>query len=203
MKTIFNFERFLNEYLNESIINQRSGNDIWYHGSSSTELKIENIKINRESNQMFYGDAFYVSSDITLAKKYGKYIYEVIFDGNFFEVKDRQSLGTYGIFEQYLESIRDSYVENILDYIQESPEYWKKKLKISKKLLQELYNEEDSYTLTDYFIQNNINDLFQEYIDNQISLREEYEEMGYEGLIDITQAAIFNPQKSIQSLKLI
>jgi hypothetical protein len=34
-------------------------------------------------------------------------------------------------------------------------------------------------------------------------LKDEYEKDGYDGLIDITQAVIFNPQKSIKKLVLL
>lgn len=191
------------QFVNENIENKRTNSTIWYHGSSSPKLTINTIKINDNSPEMFYGNAFYVASDINLAKKYGKYIYEVEFDGNFYEVRDRESLGTYGTFEQYLETLTNSYRENILDNIKENPKYWLNKLKIEKEELVELYNDDDSYTLTSYFIENNIDELFQEYVDNQTSLREEYEEDGCDGLIDITQCAIFNPQKSIKRLELL
>src|SRR5690606_36253815 len=49
----------------------------------------------------------------------------------------------------------------------------------------------------------NKDELFNEYIENQISLREEYEEAGFDGLIDVTQAAIFNPKKTVKYLKLL
>ena len=191
------------EIVNENIENKRTNSTIWYHGSSSPKLTINTIKINDNSPEMFYGNAFYVASDINLAKRYGKYIYEVEFDGNFYEVKSRETLGTYGTFEQYLATLTDSYIENILDNIKENPKYWLNKLKIEKDELLELYNDGDSNRLTSYFIENNKDELFKEYVDNQVSLRDEYEEDGFDGLIDITQCAIFNPQKSIKRLELL
>lgn len=191
------------EIVNENIENKRTNSTIWYHGSSSPKLTINTIKINDNSPEMFYGNAFYVASDINLAKRYGKYIYEVEFDGNFYEVKSRETLGTYGTFEQYLATLTDSYIENILDNIKENPKYWLNKLKIEKDELLELYNDGDSNRLTSYFIENNKDELFKEYVDNQVSLRDEYEEDGCDGLIDITQCAIFNPQKSIKRLELL
>jgi len=193
----------IRKYLNENIKNKRTNLDIWYHGSNSPKLSINTIKINHNSPEMFYGDGFYVASDINLAKRYGRYIYEVEFDGNFYEVKTREVLGTYGTFDEYLETIINSYRENILDYIKENPKYWLNKLKIKKDELIKLYGDGDSDTLTSYFIKNNIDELFKEYIDNQISLREEYEDEGYDGLIDGVQCVIFNPQKSIKKLKLL
>jgi len=194
-----NFKQFVNENLK----NKRTNSTIWYHGSSSPKLTINTIKINDNSSEMFYGNGFYVASDINLAKRYGKYIYEVEFDGNFYEVKSRETLGTYGTFEQYLETLTDSYRENILDNIEENPKYWLNKLKIEKDELVELYNDGDSNRLASYFIENNKDELFKEYVDNQVSLKEEYEEDGYDGLIDITQCVIFNPQKSIKKLELL
>jgi hypothetical protein len=190
-------------FVNESIENKRTQNNIWYHGSNSNKLTINNIKINDKSREMFFGNAFYVASDINLAKKYGNYIYAVEFDGNFYYVKSREMLGTYGTFEQYLDTILDSYKENILDYIKEDPKHWLTKLNLEKKEFVELYNNGDSDTLAEYYIKNNENSLFEEYRENQMSLRDEYEEDGYDGLIDITQAAIFNPQKSIKKMELL
>lgn len=188
----------------ENVINTRTKSNIWYHGSDSPDLTIKNIKINHKSDKMFYGDGFYVASDINLSKKYGKYVYSVEFDGNFFNVISREIIGTYGIFNQYLETIKHSYEENILDYIEdEGFEYWGKKLKLNKKDLKLFYDENDSYYLSERFIEVNIKKLFNEYLENQIALREEYEEEGYNGLMDLTQAVIFNPQKSIKKIELL
>jgi hypothetical protein len=201
-KMIDKIESF-KQLVNEDIINKRTKSNVWYHGSSSPKLTIDNIKINDNSPEMFYGNGFYVASDINLARKYGKNIYEVEFDGNFYEVKSREILGTYGTFEQYLDTILDSYKENILDNIKENPKYWLGKLKIEKQEFVDLYNNSDSDILANYYIENNKYSLFQEYIENQQSLRDEYEEDGYDGLIDITQAVIFNPQKSVKKLFLL
>lgn len=196
-------DSFKQRMLNENIINKRTKTNTWYHGSPSNNLTIDNIKINDNSSEMFYGNGFYIASDINLARKYGKYIYGVEFDGNFYEVKSREMLGTYGIFEQYLDTILDSYKENILDNIKENPKFWFDKLKIEKQELIDLYQNSDSDTLANYYVENNRGLLFQEYIENQQLLRNEYEEDGYDGLIDITQAVIFNPQKSIKKLVLL
>ena len=192
------------EIVNENIENKHTNSTIWYHGSSSPKLTINTIKINDNSPEMFYGNAFYVASDINLAKRYGKYIYEVEFDGNFYEVKSRETLGTYGTFEQYYKFMKKEYQANILDMIEEGGvDYWSKKLKLSKKELKTVLNDEDNYYLADRFFEINHNEFWQDYLDNQHGLRDEYEEDGCDGLIDITQCAIFNPQKSIKRLELL
>jgi len=210
MKYLQLFEVYISEkqsdstmkyFLLENINNPTTNTDVWYHGSNTIIKSKEDIIINDESDKMFYGNAFYVASDIELARSYGKYLYEVKFDGDFYKVVSREMIGTYGTFNSYLDSISDSYRENILGYIEDNPAYWAKKLKISKKLLHELYKDEDTSTLSKYYIENNQAELFDEYLENQIGIREEYEDSGYDGIIDHVQAAIFNPVKTITYFK--
>jgi len=204
MREQINRFRDWRQCLTENVVNKRTNSTVWYHGSNSPELTINTIKINDDSPEIFYGNGFYVASDINLAKKYGKYIYEVEFDGNFYEVKSREMLGTYGTFEQYYNYMKKEYQHNILDMIEdEGIDYWSKKLKLSKKELKTLLNNEDNYYLTDRFFEINHNEFWNDYLENQHGLRDEFEEDGYDGLMDITQCVIFNPQKSIKKLELL
>lgn len=181
----------------------RLNDTIWYHGSPYGNLNIHNIKINHSSPEMFYGDGFYVTPYINLAKNYGSNIYEVSFDGNFYEVKIRELTGTYGTYAQYVDTVFNSFTENILQLIEENPTYWLEKLAIEREELIELYQDSDSHTLSHYYVDNNKDELFDDYVENQQMLRKEFEEQGYDGLIDMTQAVLYNPKSTIKKITLL
>ena len=83
---MYNFKQF----------NENNSNDIYYHGSDFKNLNLKNIKIDKYSENQFYGSAFYISKDIELAKEYGKYLYKITIDGNFMKLNGQASRMSVG-----------------------------------------------------------------------------------------------------------
>lgn len=188
------FSSFLNE-------EEQYSNRIWYHGSSDRFLKKETIEIRDDSERMFFGDAFYVTDDITLARRDGKYIYKVEFDGNFYATPSLESINSFGTFKHFLSRVFRDVREDILHKVLERPDYWQIKLRISNKLMKELVYLKDSNKLAEKFIEAHIDELFDKYARNQMGLRDAFEERGYDGITDGVYIGIYNPEKSVKTIE--
>jgi hypothetical protein len=193
-KEIPKFEKLITKF---KLFENKNNFFVGYHGTNH-DLKKDDIKINDKSDKMIYGPGFYIAKNEKLARKYG-IVYKIIFNGNFHKIL-RDFSGTYGIFQQYLDDIRTSYKENFINYVEENPKYWLDKLKFTKNELQQLYNDGDGDSFADRYIELYEKDLFQEYLDNQINLRDEFIEDGYDGVFDDVQWCLYFPNKNIISL---
>lgn len=187
------FSSFLNE--------EQYSDRVWYHGSSDRNLKKETIEIRDDSERMFFGDAFYITDDITLARRDGKYIYRVEFDGNFYPTPSLEAINSFGTFKNFLSRVFKDIRENILHKVMERPDYWQIKLRLSNRMMKELVVLKDTNKLAEKFIEAHIDELFDKYARNQMGLRDAFEERGYDGITDGKYIAIFKPQECIVSLE--
>ena len=191
MKSFYNF-------LNEGV---EVG--VWYYGASRKNLTKQTIEVDEESDRMFFGDAMYVTKNRELALRDGKYLYKVEFDGNFYEVHSLESIRSYGTFKQFLSRVFKDVKDDIIEKAMRNPFYWQTKLKISERTIKEIIINRDNIKLAEKFIESSIDELFDRYVDNQMGMRDAFEEKGYDGLTDGIYVGIFNPQKSIASIELI
>jgi hypothetical protein len=186
-----------------AFLNEEESITIWYHGSNNRNLSVNNIEIRDDSERMFYGDAFYVTDDISLARLDGKYIYKVQFSGNFYKTSSLESIKSFGTFKNFLSIAFKEIKRDILDKVMGNPSYWQIKLKLSNKLIKEVLVHGDSHTLAEKYIEANLDELFDRYADNQMGLRDAFEEMGYDGITDGIYTAIYNPETCVKSIEKI
>jgi hypothetical protein len=187
----------------ENFLNEKLASEIWYYGGSRKSLTKQTIEVDEESDRMFFGDAVYVTKNRELALRSGKYLYKVEFEGNFYEVHSLESIHSYGTFKQFLSRVFKDIKDDIIDKAMRNPFYWQTKFRMSEKTMKEILINNDNIRLAEKFIEISIDELFDKYVDNQMGLRDAFEEKGYDGLTDGIYVGIFNPQKSIISIELI
>ena len=153
-----------------------------YHGTNYFIRSTADIKINERSTKQFYGAAFYVNFSKEKAGSYGKYVFEVKFDAEkMYNATSFLDVRTLGVFEQFLEIVRNS-----------AEEYLTEEQLTSKDVDEHIEN----------YIEANHETLLNQYIEEQGYINDELQDE-FDGIIDETQCAIFFPQKVILGLQFV